>query len=103
MPTPPERAIPYGPYGYTNIQRRNATINQPTDPRLATVRNMVRRLACFEGVLRASFALELSALLQFLCTSTVRYGRPLLKRHPNGKLAGGMTQIHADCPAFHWC
>ena len=40
MPTPPERAIPYGPYGYTNIQRHNATINQPTDPRLATVRNI---------------------------------------------------------------
>ena len=65
--------------------------------------SVVRRLACFEGVLRASFALELSALLQFLCTSAVRYGRPLLKRHPNGKLAGGMTQIHADCPAFYWC
>ena len=40
MPTPPARAIPSGPYGYTNIQRRNATINQPTDPRLATVRNI---------------------------------------------------------------
>jgi hypothetical protein len=30
-PTPP-RAIPYGCLGYTNIQRRNATINQPNHP-----------------------------------------------------------------------
>ena len=30
----PQRAIPYGPYGYTNIQRRNATVNQPALPTL---------------------------------------------------------------------
>jgi transposase len=33
----PTRAIPYGPYGYTDIQRRNATVNQPAIPTLRSV------------------------------------------------------------------
>ena len=33
----PRRAIPYGPYGYTNIQRRNATLNQPAHPSLRNI------------------------------------------------------------------
>ena len=36
----PAREIPYGPYGYSNCQRRNATVNQPEDPSLATARNI---------------------------------------------------------------
>ena len=38
--TTPRRAIPYGPYGYTNIQRRNATLNQPPNPTLRNIADL---------------------------------------------------------------